>query len=624
MHLENNSKIQFFHRLHFKIATFVIVTIIVIFGFYSIYQFLVYQKKLAELQKESSLVLGRSLVSSLEIAMLNSDIKEIQHSIENVATHKDIVRIFLLNNKNEVKASSERENVGSIRSKIEEGCYNCHDSPGEIPMLTSLRLAEEDILRVVVPILNKPSCYGCHDKSIKYNGLLILDNSLVPIKEAFYASINRIVIITCVSIIIMMLLFRWYIKKQFINRVAYIESLARRIVNNELDLDIKLSGKDELSSLAKSFNNMKTTLKLSIDRIENHRHYLTNMLNSLTDGILIVNDKDYIVFVNESLSKILKLNISLIKTGEEIDKYFNDNNQLMIIIKLIQQVQKKQKSVEKVIKVEFNSKDKTYLDVHVSSLYLPPLRKPEVIVVVRDITAKINIEKQIYQSDKLATVGRLATGIAHEINNPMASIMTCTEGLLKGDKTGNDTREYLNIIKDSAQRCKIITQKLLDYSAVSNLSKENVHIEDSIYKAMSLLQFEASKKKINLTFKKENEIPPIMGSMDSLVQVFVNLILNSIQAVDVGGHVDVILESNKKSVDIFINDDGIGISKDILEDVFEPFFTTKPVGMGTGMGLSVSQGIIKQHNGSITIVKNQKGFVSIKVSLCLKKEEEII
>lgn len=617
MTLENKSKIKLFHRLHFKIATFVIVTIIVIFGISSIYQFLIYQKKLTDLQKESSLVLGRSLISSFEIAMLNSDIKEIQHSIENVATHKDIVRIFLMNNKNEIRASSERENIGNIRSKIEEGCYNCHETQGESPMMTSLVLAGEEVLRVVVPILNKPSCYGCHDKSIKHNGLLIIDHSLEPINEVFYSSINRIVIITSVSILIMMLLFRWYIKKQFINRVAYIESLARRIVNDELDLDIKLSGKDELSSLALSFNNMKSTLKLSIDRIENHRHYLTNLLNSLTDGILIVNEGDRIVFVNESLSKILEINVSLLKPENDINRLFDEKSQLVIIMELIQRVREKQKSVEEVIKVQFDSKKATYLDVHISILSLPPRHEPEVIVVIRDITAKINIEKQIYQSDKLATVGRLATGIAHEINNPMASIMTCAEGLLKGEETGNNTREYLNIIKDSAQRCKIITQKLLDYSAVSSLTKKEVNIEDAIHQAMSLLQFEATKKKADLTFKKENEIPLIKGSMDSLVQVFVNLILNSIQAVDVEGQVEVILKANIKSVDIFINDNGNGISSNILDQVFEPFFTTKPVGMGTGMGLSVCQGIIKQHNGDITIVKSQKGFTSIKVSLSL-------
>jgi signal transduction histidine kinase len=227
-------------------------------------------------------------------------------------------------------------------------------------------------------------------------------------------------------------------------------------------------------------------------------------------------------------------------------------------------------------------------------------------------------EGQIYQAEKLSTIGRLAAGIAHEINNPMASILTCAEGLLKQESMAdNEKLEYLNIIKNSARRCKVITQKLLDFSAASTMKKEVIRLGEILKEAISLLQFEATSKKVRINIAETGVLPEIVGCKDSLVQVFVNLILNAIQAVDSGGDVSVKMDVEPDMARVMVEDNGPGISDENLTRVFDPFFTTKPVGLGTGLGLSVSQGIVKNHGGEIKILQNRNGLTSISVSLPL-------
>ncbi|MFQ6008801.1 MAG: PAS domain-containing sensor histidine kinase, partial [Candidatus Zixiibacteriota bacterium] len=456
----------------------------------------------------------------------------------------------------------------------------------------------------------------------KLNGLLVLDRTLQPIRAEFYSSIKRAALVATLSILVMMLLFRWYIRKQVISRVAYLESLARRVVNNELDLDIKLSGTDELASLARSFNNMKGSLRLSIQEIERHRNYLTNLLNNLIDAILIIDDSNKVVFANKSLTTVLGPVFQSCQPGDKVDQLLQLSDQLTPIKKLIQQVRQQKEAAKGVVRLQLKSGTEKYLEVHVGHLVLPPQRKPEIIIVFRDITTVISFEKQMYQSEKLATLGRLAAGLAHEINNPMASILTCAEGLLKSGPNGSaEQREYLQIIKNSAQRCKMITQKLLDFSAGSNLRKELVDPLEVVKEAVSLLQFEASKRKVTVSIHCEKSIPTISGSRDALVQVFVNLILNSLQAIDDRGKVDIVMQADKSSVDITVKDNGIGISQDNLNHIFEPFFTTKTA--GTGLGLSVSQGIIKQHHGQITIVESRPGRTSIKVTIPIAMSSQV-
>ena len=318
-----------------------------------------------------------------------------------------------------------------------------------------------------------------------------------------------------------------------------------------------------------------------MQKIDNHRNYLSHLLENLIDGILIIDDMGRAAFINKSFYDILELKPSVFQRSDSVDFQKRPLDRFFAIDRLIASAIKLGTTVKEVVRLQISEERYKHLEIHIGKLLLPPWLKPEIIVVIRDITERVTVENQVYQAEKLATIGRLAAGIAHEINNPMASILTCSEGLLKSEtEADNGNREYLEIIRNSARRCKIITQKLLDYSAASTMKKDIVNLDEVLQEAVSLLQFEATGKQLQIRVEKPAEIPSVTGCKDSLVQVFVNLILNGIQAVGPGGTVNIKIRIEKNSVVIMVEDNGPGINEENLTQVFDPFFTTKPVGVG--------------------------------------------
>jgi PAS domain S-box-containing protein len=621
--MNSSSRVKITQRLHFKIALFVIITIIIIFGLFSIYQIYSYRQKLTDMEIESSEELGRTLTSSLEIAMVNSDIQSIQYSFNEISMGENVIRVFLLNMNGVVKASSQQEMIGTQLNREDEGCRNCHGMDNAFPTSANTSLMTDDILRVVTAVENKPACYSCHGSEARLNGLLILDRSLQPVKSEILSNLKLAGGIALLSVLIMMFLFRWYIKRQVLNRIVYLETLARKVVGDELDVDIELGGSDELASLARSFDNMKNGLKLSMREIENHRSYLAYLLDNLIDGILIIEEPGRAAYINKSFNDILGLDNDSLGVGDRVEFEMEHLKRFSDFGRLIDSVEKQNTTIIETLKFRTSGDGEKYLEIHAGKLMLPPQLKPEIIMVVRDITARVIMENQVYQAEKLSTIGRLAAGLAHEINNPMASILTCAEGLLKADaRKVDDSSKYLKIIRESARRCKMITQKLLDYSSLSKMKKESVDLDVVLREAVSLLQFEADNMKVKINITKPAEIPSITGNKDSLIQVFVNLILNGIQSVGLEGSVNIVVGLDGDCINISVQDDGPGISEENSNRIFDPFFTTKPVGIGTGLGLSVSQGIAKQHGGSIELINNTPGLTTFLVSLPLRRPGE--
>lgn len=609
--------IRFIHRLHFKVALFVISSIVVIFGLFAVYQLFSYRQKLTAMKVESSELLCQTLTSCLEIAMLNSDLEAIQYSFEKASQNEDIGTVFLLNKGGEVRASSQPGMIGSVLTRQDPGCRECHSASGQSPLSETIKKQGEPFLRIVTPIENKVQCHSCHGDTARWNGVLVLDQSLDPVHAEFMANVKLAGIVATAAVLIMMFLFRWYIKRQIISRLEYLESLARRVTDNELPFDIELPGNDELSSLANSLNNMKNSLHLSLRAAEDHRSYLSHLLDNLIDGILIVTGQKKVAFINSSFVHVLGIDKNAVRSGDTLHFDRSPLNEFPHLLTIIEEAQASDVPIKQTLKFESSGVTPKYLEIHAGVLSLPPRRESETIVVVRDITSRVIIENQVYQSEKLATVGRLAAGIAHEINNPMASIMTCAEGLLKREPGNRNAREYLDIIKSSAQRCKMITQKLLDYSAAPTSSTNPVRLADVLQESVSLLRFEAQRQSVRIAVHPAAPHATVAGSKDSLVQVFVNLLLNGIQATKTGGEITVTMSESNGHVDVLVNDNGVGIDATHREKVFEPFFTTKPIGTGTGLGLSVSQAIVAKHGGTIALLESRKGFTSIRVSLPL-------
>jgi two-component system, NtrC family, sensor kinase len=221
--------------------------------------------------------------------------------------------------------------------------------------------------------------------------------------------------------------------------------------------------------------------------------------------------------------------------------------------------------------------------------------------IARDITEHKNLEKQLMNTEKLASLGTMAAGVAHEINNPLGIMLGFCDLLL--DKIPPGTMEYndLKTIERHGLHCKAIVENLLSFARLSGENEEYNNLHDNIEEILSMMRHTLSLNNIEVTTELATSPMLIRGDSRSIQQVLLNLLTNAVHAMPDGGrlHLTTSLDKHKQNSVLTIQDTGGGIPKEFREKIFDPFFTTKKVGEGTGLGLSVSYGIIAKFGGEI-------------------------
>jgi len=236
-------------------------------------------------------------------------------------------------------------------------------------------------------------------------------------------------------------------------------------------------------------------------------------------------------------------------------------------------------------------------------------------------------QEELLNKEKLASMGQLAAGVAHEINNPLGSILLFADTLHR-EAAGNDRqREDLKMIVQETLRCKKIVSDLLNFAREQDVLAQESDVNDIVQQAINSVSHQPSFAQVQIVRNFDSELPRIQADPSQLVQVFVNLLNNSAEAMPEGGTIT--LETRRmdhqQSVEIAVTDTGGGIPEQNLGKLFNPFFTTKPLGKGTGLGLSIVYGIIKMHRGQIS-VKSQLGTgttFTITLPVLLAKQERI-
>lgn len=231
------------------------------------------------------------------------------------------------------------------------------------------------------------------------------------------------------------------------------------------------------------------------------------------------------------------------------------------------------------------------------------------VVIFEDITEKKKMEEKLLQTSKLASLGKLTAGISHEIGNPLASISSLVQELRSLKIESKDevefTAESLKTINNHIERIAKIVRSLGDFARISSAEKVPSNIAEILDRTINLVKYDKRFKNIQLTTDIEG-IPPLKVNPDKIQQVFLNLIINALDAMLDGGRLHISMKKRDSAVDMVVSDTGSGIDESALGKIFDPFYTTKSHGKGTGLGLSICYGIIREHNGTIT-VKSKKG-----------------
>jgi len=230
----------------------------------------------------------------------------------------------------------------------------------------------------------------------------------------------------------------------------------------------------------------------------------------------------------------------------------------------------------------------------------------------------------LIQSEKMAAVGTLSAGLAHEVKNPLAAVLGYAQLSKRKLTNPNALKGYLDTIELETRRCSDIIGNLMQFSRLEKGEHSQIFVNDVITRSAAIVDHQLSLNNVHISCELGENIPAISGNANQLQQVLMNLMINAQQAMgDGGGKVDIVSFVNGESVMIEVLDTGPGIDEDVAAKIFEPFFTTKPAGEGTGLGLSVTYGIIQDHGGDISVARAENGGAKFVIKLPLNTERTV-
>lgn len=270
-----------------------------------------------------------------------------------------------------------------------------------------------------------------------------------------------------------------------------------------------------------------------------------------------------------------------------------------------------------------------YFDVSATPI-ADPTGKNRALLFIRDVTEKRHQEIRLVQSEKMSSIGLLAAGVAHEINNPLTSVAGYAEALLRRfrespdlttDERLNDFPHYLDVIVREVYRCKGIINSLLSFSRKSEGLMGTIDVNQLIQEVMELIRHMARSEEVEIVKSLQSDLSAVSGDAAALRQVFMNLVMNALHAVEEGGRVEISSVQEGQEVVVRVKDTGTGIPDDVLEQIWTPFFTTKDVGQGAGLGLAVSYNIVQKHHGVIEVEsrEGEGSQFSVRLPACLQK-----
>jgi len=246
-----------------------------------------------------------------------------------------------------------------------------------------------------------------------------------------------------------------------------------------------------------------------------------------------------------------------------------------------------------------------------------------IIMVGQDITPLRELERQIIEAEKMASLGKLAAGVVHELNNPLTSISVYAEYLLKKIASGQvdaSDAEKMQRILEGARRIQKLTRDLVSYSRPSTDEPEALDINEVVDQGLSFCEHTISKYDVRVNRDLADNLPALTGIRNQLLQMVINLITNACQAMEGGGELSLTTRNRGREVMLQVSDTGVGIAERDMDRLFEPFFTTKQSGQGTGLGLSIVARIIEHHRGRVEVTSRRGEGTTFEIHLPLGEQ----
>lgn len=400
----------------------------------------------------------------------------------------------------------------------------------------------------------------------------------------------------------------FYLTRRIINPIKELHKGMEVIGEGDLDYRLKIKTGDEIQDLAEGFNEMVDRVRGSYSTLEAHGK---NIINSITNGIIVVNKNGIIVTWNKTMISRYALSSREI-FAKKICDVFPNLCQMGLGENLRKLLGEKTKEfhLRGIGHKMHEDGHKVILNIDGYALRDTNEQLGGAVLVIEDISEIVSLEKQLIQAEKLATIGQLASGLAHEIGTPLNVIHGRAEYMMQRIQNGDPLKRNLEKILSQIDRITKIVRQLLNYARVKQPHFQSADINSIVIDVLGLVDYQLENHKIFTVLQLDDNLPPIFADPDQLQQVILNIYLNAIDAMsESGGTLTITTKGGveKKNayphqtehIIITVSDTGHGIAREHIKHIFNPFFSLKAAGEGTGMGLAVSHNIIQRHNGLI-------------------------
>jgi histidine kinase len=611
-------------------------------------------------QEERAYEISDMVMRSIEYPMLDGDMEDVQAILESLNRLRDVTVAKLCDLTGTIKYSGLPANIGKVDDSV-----STEKALRTSSLVKGLEiLGDQKILHHAMPIRNEEACYKCHGAEEKTLGVLTVGINWSPIEKRIAALRNKEITLAAVSLIVVGFFLTLFLSKYITRPLRTLTNLADDISRGKLPFEFgrkvkcwevekcnkiycpayhhperpcwyvggtlchgepsgifpeKLDGcrncrvykmhvGDEMVKLADSFKHMLYKLKVSDEELRRSEEKYRRLFDSDPNPIFILDRQTLEIldanaraeshygYPREDLLKLSFADLGYEQDAREIMTSFKDVTDHRSVVFSKRQHRRKDGGL-------------FYTNIHVCGARY--MGRSALIATTTDVTESVQKETQLIQAGKLATLGEMAAGIAHELNQPLNVMKIGSDFLREMVNTGKTiSNEDLNTVTEeiSAQvvRASVIINHMREFARVADVSAYEVDINEPIRDVFKILGQQLKLRQIEIELDLDEALPPVMADHNKLEQVLINLVINARDAME-----DTVSDSTRLlrirsftdngDVVVTISDTGTGIPDDIIDRVFDPFFTTKGVAKGTGLGLSISYGIVKDYGGTIAV-----------------------
>ncbi|MBW2580676.1 MAG: PAS domain S-box protein [Deltaproteobacteria bacterium] len=612
---------MWYRSLGFKLICTVSAIAILGIGVYASVNINTQRNQLIQQVIQSSNLVSETIKRSMRYDMLKYQPERLHRAIDTIGAQEGIDKVRIFNYLGEIIYSSDRKEMGTMVDKSAEQCYACHAKEKPFERLTSSArsrifqtAAGHRVLGMINPIYNEPDCYTAdchiHPQEQLVLGVMDIDVSLAEVDAVIISSKKKMTLFAMVAIVGISLTIGLFIQRFVSRPVKHLLEGTERVSAGDLSTPLDISSTNEIGTLAGSFDQMTQRLQISEQELKASEEKYRSLFDNDPNPILVFDRATFqIIDANiratekygYSRDELLQMSFRDLGDPEDAEKIRSSVVEACIILP----------------KIRHRKKDGSIMHVDIHSCPREHLGEDVIIANIADITDSIQAEAQLIQASKMATLGEMSAGVAHELNQPLNAIRIGSDLLKKMVARGQNLEPELagkvsGEIGAQVERAANIINHLREFGRKSDLDElEKVNINKPINDVFTVLGQQLKLRQIMVNLDLDENIPPILGVRNRLEQVFINLVMNARDAIEEKremthgeapeGVLSIRSYQEDGKVVAVVRDNGNGMPESVKEKIFEPFFTTKEVTKGTGLGLSISYGIIKDYEGTIEV-----------------------